>query len=32
LEQDISAPGVAMVRSLFEGMDPGGNLNPGKIV
>jgi alkyldihydroxyacetonephosphate synthase len=32
LEQDISAPGVAMVRSLFDGMDPGGNLNPGKIV
>jgi len=32
LEQDISAPGVAMVRALFEGTDPGGNLNPGKIV
>ncbi len=32
LEQDISAPGVAMVRALFEGIDPGGNLNPGKIV
>jgi alkyldihydroxyacetonephosphate synthase len=32
LEKDISAPGVAMVRSLFEGVDPGGNLNPGKIV
>ena len=32
LEQDISAPGVAMLRSLFEGVDPGGNLNPGKIV
>jgi alkyldihydroxyacetonephosphate synthase len=31
LEQDISAPGVAMIRSLFEGMDPGGNMNPGKI-
>ena len=26
------APGVAMVRALFDGMDPGGNLNPGKIV
>ena len=32
LEEDISAPGVVMVRSLFEGMDPGANLNPGKIV
>ena len=32
LEQDISAPGVAMLRSLFHGIDPGGNLNPGKIV
>jgi alkyldihydroxyacetonephosphate synthase len=31
LEQDISAPGVAMVRALFDGVDPGGNLNPGKI-
>ena len=32
LEQDISAPGVAMVRALLDGIDPGGNLNPGKIV
>jgi alkyldihydroxyacetonephosphate synthase len=32
LEQDISAPGVEMLRALFDGMDPGGNLNPGKIV
>jgi alkyldihydroxyacetonephosphate synthase len=32
LEEDISAPGVAMLRALFEGIDPGGNLNPGKIV
>jgi alkyldihydroxyacetonephosphate synthase len=32
LEQDISAPGVAMLRALFDGMDPGENLNPGKIV
>jgi alkyldihydroxyacetonephosphate synthase len=32
LEQDISAPGVAMLRALFEGMDPGANLNPNKIV
>jgi alkyldihydroxyacetonephosphate synthase len=32
LEEDISAPGVAMLRALFSGVDPGGNLNPGKIV
>ena len=32
LEQDISAPGVAMLRALFAGVDPGRNLNPGKIV
>ena len=32
LEQDLSAPGVAMVRALFDGVDPGHNLNPGKIV
>ena len=32
LEEDISGPGVAMIRSLFDGMDPGQNLNPGKIV
>jgi alkyldihydroxyacetonephosphate synthase len=32
LEQDISGPGVAMLRVLFDGMDPGANLNPGKIV
>jgi alkyldihydroxyacetonephosphate synthase len=32
LEEDISAPGVAMVRALFDGIDPGANLNPGKIV
>jgi alkyldihydroxyacetonephosphate synthase len=32
LEQDISAPGVAMLRALFEGIDPGQHLNPGKIV
>jgi len=31
LEQDLSAPGVRMVRALLEGTDPGGNLNPGKI-
>jgi alkyldihydroxyacetonephosphate synthase len=32
LEQDISQPGVAMLRALFDGIDPGANLNPGKIV
>jgi alkyldihydroxyacetonephosphate synthase len=32
LEQDISPAGVAMVRALLEGVDPGQNLNPGKIV
>jgi alkyldihydroxyacetonephosphate synthase len=32
LEQDISAPGVVMLKALFEGTDPGGHLNPGKIV
>jgi alkyldihydroxyacetonephosphate synthase len=32
LEEDISAPGVAMVRALFDGIDPDRNLNPGKIV
>jgi alkyldihydroxyacetonephosphate synthase len=31
LEQDISAPGVAMLQALFAGTDPGRNLNPGKI-
>jgi alkyldihydroxyacetonephosphate synthase len=32
LEQDISAPGVELLRALFDGTDPGGNLNPDKIV
>ena len=32
LEQDISAPGVAMLEALFDGTDPGQHLNPGKIV
>jgi alkyldihydroxyacetonephosphate synthase len=32
LEQDISAPGVAMIKALFDATDPGGHLNPGKIV
>ena len=31
LEEDISAPGVAMLEALFSGVDPGANLNPGKI-
>jgi len=32
LEQDIPAPGVAMLHGLFDGVDPGGNLNPGKVI
>ena len=32
LEDDISQPGVVMLRALFDGVDPGANLNPGKIV
>ena len=32
LEEDISAPGVAMLQALFSGVDPGANLNPGKII
>jgi alkyldihydroxyacetonephosphate synthase len=32
LAQDISEPGAAMLRALFEGVDPGRNLNPGKII
>jgi alkyldihydroxyacetonephosphate synthase len=32
LEDDISTPGVVLLRGLFEGIDPGRNLNPGKIV
>ncbi|SDT43748.1 alkyldihydroxyacetonephosphate synthase [Friedmanniella luteola] len=31
LEQDISAAGVQMMEGLFAGVDPGRNLNPGKI-
>jgi alkyldihydroxyacetonephosphate synthase len=31
LEQDVSAPGAAMLRALFAVVDPGGHLNPGKI-
>ena len=32
LGQDISEPGVVMLRALFDGIDPGRHLNPGKIV
>jgi alkyldihydroxyacetonephosphate synthase len=32
LEQDISAPGVDMITGLVASVDPGRNLNPGKIV
>jgi alkyldihydroxyacetonephosphate synthase len=32
LEDDISAPGVAMLTALFDGTDPGKHMNPGKIV
>jgi alkyldihydroxyacetonephosphate synthase len=32
LEQDISEPGAAMLRALFNGSDPDGRLNPGKIL
>ena len=32
LEQDISTPGTAMLRALFDGTDPDHRLNPGKIL
>ena len=32
LEQDISEPGAAMLRALFDGTDPDHRLNPGKIL
>jgi alkyldihydroxyacetonephosphate synthase len=32
LEQDVSTPGVIMLGGLFDGIDPGKHLNPGKIV
>lgn len=32
LADDVSPVGVSMVSALFEGLDPGHNLNPGKIV
>lgn len=32
MAQDISPAGVHIQRKLFEGVDPGGNFNPGKII
>ncbi len=32
LEQDVSTPGVVMLKALLDGTDPGRHLNPGKIV
>jgi len=32
LEEDVSPAGVAILEALFDGVDPGANLNPGKIV
>ena len=32
MDQDISPAGVFIQRKLFEGVDPGRNLNPGKII
>lgn len=32
LAQDLSEPGVDLIRALLDGVDPGHNLNPGKIV
>lgn len=32
LADDISSAGVAMMDALFTGVDPGNNLNPGKII
>ena len=32
MEQDVSAEGVLLMRELLHAADPGGNLNPGKIV
>jgi alkyldihydroxyacetonephosphate synthase len=32
LAEDISPAGVAMVQALLDGVDPGHNLNPGKIL
>jgi alkyldihydroxyacetonephosphate synthase len=32
LVEDLSQPGVDVLRALFDGVDPGHNLNPGKIL
>lgn len=32
LEQDISEEGVTVMRALFDGADPAGNFNPGKVI
>lgn len=32
MDQDISPAGVSIQRALFDGVDPGHNLNPGKII
>ncbi|GAA2093516.1 FAD-binding oxidoreductase [Microlunatus panaciterrae] len=32
LEQDISAPGVHLIKGVLNAIDPGQNLNPGKIL
>ena len=32
MEQDISPAGVFIQQKLFEGVDPGNHLNPGKII
>ena len=32
LADDLSAPGVEFIAALFEGVDPGRNLNPGAII
>ncbi|GAB3708409.1 FAD-binding oxidoreductase [Mariniluteicoccus flavus] len=32
MAQDVSPAGEGMIRTLFEGVDRGGNLNPGKVV
>ena len=32
MAQDISEAGVHIQKTLFDGIDPGRNLNPGKIV
>jgi alkyldihydroxyacetonephosphate synthase len=32
MAEDVSPAGVAMIRALFDGVDPEGRMNPGKIV